>query len=499
MLIARRYSPEMAAARELRDELSPLLERCGITAERVNDLLLAVSEAFTNIVRHGSPRPTFISVTLVREDAILRLTLEDDGGFFDAFETRLAAAADPASTPLAEGGMGLGLIAQLVSATDYRRCGSVNRLSFSEPVAARRLPAVVLVDDDAVTRTLARGYLQDDYAIREYDDAETALAAIAADPPDLIISDIGMPKMDGIEMRTRLQRDETTALIPFIFLTGLDSDQVEEQASALEIDDFLTKPITRRRLVNSADRILRRSRQLKEALQSSVDRRITASLRPRLPRSAGPWSLDVLEQAVSPGGGDIVLYRSDEDWISLILLDVMGHGVPAKIFAFAYAGFVQSLLADDRLARHPDALIGELSRRIGDDGRFDETIVTCVAACLTHDGQATLAVGGHPRPLLRRGESSWRPVPVDGAMPGLGGPPPTPRTVAMEPGDALLLVSDGLGEALSRSHPETALVEMLNAGGTPDDRLLTRLDTATADAGDDRTAVLLRFGEPATR
>lgn len=493
MLTEYRYAPDLVAVRQVRDDMTAMLASLGLADQRANDLLLAISEAFTNIVRHGTPAPFYINLRVSTQVSTLQFVLEDDGGYFDGFHSAIANAADPSMSPLAEGGMGLGLIVQLVGGIDYQRVGEINRLTFSEPVEATRRPGLVLVDDDPVIRALARSYLQDSYAIRDFDDAEHALQAIASDPPDLIISDIGMPKMDGLELRAHLQRDHTTAMIPFIFLTGLQEDSVEERASALEIDDFLEKPITKKRLVNAAERVLRRSRKLREALQSSVDRRITDSLRSPLPSRAGPWSIGLLDQAASPGGGDMVIHRQGQGWTSLILLDVMGHGVPAKIFAFAYAGYVQSLLADDRLAQNPDKLIGALSCRVADDGRFDETIVTCVAVCLGDDGTAVLAVGGHPRPLLHRYGQPWRPVPVTGPLPGIGGPPPSTKTVSIEAGDALLLVSDGLGETLSLEHPETALIASLNSTGPADETLLQHLATATDGAADDRTAVLLRF------
>ena len=493
MLMDRTYRPDLAESRQVRDDLVAALAPLELTDQRVNDLLLAISEAFTNVVRHGSPPPTRVSIRIRTMPGELCFEISDDGGHFDGFDAAVAAASDPSLSPLAEGGMGLGLITQLVGSLEYRRVDTENTLSFREALIASRYPTVVLVDDDPVLRKLARSYLEDLYRISDFGEATEALAAIAANPPDLIISDINMPIMDGLELRRRLQGDAVTALVPFVFLTGLRDETVEERASELEIDDFLEKPISKRRLRNAADRVLRRSRHLREMLQSSIDRRITDSLRCPMPAQAGAWRIDTLDDAASPGGGDFAMHRCGSGWTTVLLLDVMGHGVPAKIFAFAYAGYVQSLLADDRLATRPDALIDALSARIATDDRLQETIVTCAAAHLADDGTATLAVGGHPRPLLHRDGESWRPIPVSGPMPGLGGPPPQARTVQIEDGDAILLVTDGIGESLSREHPESALIDILDTVRHVDGEMLTVLDQATRSASDDRSAVLLRF------
>jgi serine/threonine-protein kinase RsbW len=499
MLMDTTYAPDLAAGRALRADLTATLALLEIGEQRANDLLLVLSELFTNIVRHGTPAPTRIRVTLRQGDGALTVALEDDGGHFDGFQSALCAASDPAISPLTEGGMGLGLIANLVGSVHYARQDGVNRLSFDEPLAVRRRPTVALIDDDPVPRTIAASFLDAGYQVNQFGDAEDALTSIRINPPDLIISDIAMPGMDGLELRRRLQDDDRTALIPFVFLTGLNDESLEERASTLEIDDFLEKPVSKTRLRNAADRVLRRSRGLREMLQSSVDRRITDALRSPLPSRAGPWAISALEQSATPGGGDLVLHRRGPDWTTVLVLDVMGHGVTAKIFAFAYAGYVQSLLADDATARRPEALIDALSARIAVDDRLAETIVTCAAVHLDDGGTGTVAVGGHPRPLIHRSGLSWRPVPVSGGMPGLCREPRQPRAISMEPGDALMIVTDGLGEALSFEHPETALLRALETAGPVDGALLTRLDQLTHSGGDDRTAVLLRYAPDETQ
>jgi len=492
MLIDKPYAATLAASRDLRTDLCAALTARELAEQRVNDLLLAVTELFTNIVRHGDPVASAVTLRVTEADQGLEVALEDDGGHFDGLQAALSNAGDPASEPLSEGGMGLGLIAMLIGSVSYTRHGGRNRLAFVEPVPKRRGPTVAVIDDDTVSRTLAASFLKDGYHVQTFGDAREALAAIKQDPPDLIISDIAMPEMDGLELRGELRRDDRTALIPFVFLTGLNDESLEERASSLEIDDFLEKPVSKTRLRNAADRVLRRSRGLREMLQSSVDRRITDALRTPVPDRSGPWSIAGLEQAVTPGGGDLVLHRRGDGWTTLLVLDVMGHGVSAKIFAFAYAGYVQSLLNDDATATRPDALVQALSERIAADDRFAETIVTCAVAHLRDDGAATLAVAGHPRPLLGRVGTPWRPVPISGGMPGLSLEPPEVRTVILERGDALLLVTDGLGESLSFDHPETALLEVLEGARQRGDAPLPVLAAATRHATDDRTAILVR-------
>lgn len=495
----RTYSADLAACRLARDDLAAALADLPLACNRRNDLLLVASEVLTNVVRHGAPAASMLRVTLDAKGSSLTLGLADDGGYFDGFGAALADDTVELPEILDEGGMGLSLIAHLVTSASYDRVGNGNRLTITEPLAVPAKPRVVVIDDDLVVSALVRGYLAADYDVTCFHDPHSALAHLSGTTPDLIISDIGMPEIDGLELRRRLQADPTTALVPFIFLTGVRDEAVESIASELDIDDFLEKPISPARLRNTATRVLRRSRGLRESMQASVDRRVTDALKSPLPNRLGPWRLTVLDAPATPGGGDLVMHASGEGWSTVMMLDVMGHGVAAKIFAYAYAGYLQSLLGDPAIACRPERLVHALSERIMGDVRLGETIVTCVAATLRDGGTVTLASGGHPRPYLHRHGHGWRIVPISGDLPGLGTPAPATKTLTLDRGDALLLVTDGLGEALSKDTPEPALLEALSGIDPERGDALETLEALTRNdptPEDDRTAILVTFAPP---
>lgn len=72
---------------------------------------------------------------------------------------------------------------------------------------------------------------------------EEALRMALADPPEIILLDVAMPKMDGFEACRRLRATAATATIPILFVTALDSDADKEQGIQAGADDFLNKPI----------------------------------------------------------------------------------------------------------------------------------------------------------------------------------------------------------------------------------------------------------------
>jgi adenylate cyclase len=103
---------------------------------------------------------------------------------------------------------------------------------------------VLVVDDDPQNAELLEAYLtrMADYEVAIARDGQEALERVGAEPPDLILLDIMMPRMDGYEVCTRLKKDPSTQFIPIVMVTALRG--TEERIQALEVgaDDFLSKP-----------------------------------------------------------------------------------------------------------------------------------------------------------------------------------------------------------------------------------------------------------------
>ena len=84
--------------------------------------------------------------------------------------------------------------------------------------------------------------------------------ALLANPPDLIISDVNMPFLDGFELLSLLRSDESTASIPVILLSGRSDVDTITKAVDLGAADFLTKPVTHDQLLESVQFCLTRAK-----------------------------------------------------------------------------------------------------------------------------------------------------------------------------------------------------------------------------------------------
>ncbi|MFY9642357.1 MAG: response regulator transcription factor [Rhodomicrobium sp.] len=133
------------------------------------------------------------------------------------------------------------------------------------------MPTIALVDDDRNILTSLRMLLEaEGYKILAYTDGVSAYDGISADPPDLAILDIKMPRMDGMELLRRLRQKSE---MPVIFLTSKDDEIDELFGLKMGADDFIRKPFSQRLVVERVRAILRRS-QPREASAVQEDAKI---------------------------------------------------------------------------------------------------------------------------------------------------------------------------------------------------------------------------------
>jgi type IV pilus assembly protein PilB len=124
-------------------------------------------------------------------------------------------------------------------------------------------PARILVVDDSPTMVHVISYfLQlEGYTVESANDGEAGLAAVRRAAPDLIVSDVDMPRMNGFEMVRALRADPVTAAIPVLMLTARTSVENETEGLATGADDYVAKPVEPRRLGARVRTLLARVRR----------------------------------------------------------------------------------------------------------------------------------------------------------------------------------------------------------------------------------------------
>lgn len=122
---------------------------------------------------------------------------------------------------------------------------------------------ILIVDDDTALRTALIRYLEKrSYSVRQAASGLEGLAQFEEDQPDLVVSDVIMPEMDGLEFCRRLRSLRTGQLVPFIFLSSRSEVDDRVQGHLIGADDYLIKPFEPRELLAKIEAQLERSRRM---------------------------------------------------------------------------------------------------------------------------------------------------------------------------------------------------------------------------------------------
>ncbi len=141
-------------------------------------------------------------------------------------------------------------------------------------LSADSRPRILLADDNADMREYLRKLLSSTCDVQTVGDGEAALAAIRANPPDLVLTDVMMPKLDGFALLKKLRSQEDTAAVPVIMLSARAGEESRVEGLTVGADDYLTKPFSARELLARVRSHLRMARTRREA--SALERKLTA-------------------------------------------------------------------------------------------------------------------------------------------------------------------------------------------------------------------------------
>lgn len=124
-------------------------------------------------------------------------------------------------------------------------------------MSSKPIPKIALVDDDRnIVTSVSLALEAEGFEVLTYYDGEEGLNGILANHPDLVVLDVKMPRMEGMELLSKLR--ETTD-VPAIFLTSKDDEVDQVLGLRLGADDYITKPFSQRLLIERIRTVLRRN------------------------------------------------------------------------------------------------------------------------------------------------------------------------------------------------------------------------------------------------
>lgn len=132
-------------------------------------------------------------------------------------------------------------------------------------------PTVLVIDDNTDIRQYERTILQDEYIVLEAADGKEGLAVALKEVPDLVICDVMMPVMDGLEFTKQLKTNTATSHIPVIMLTAKNLEEHRAEGYEHGADSYITKPFHSKVLLARIENLLRQRQLLKNLYQGTKE------------------------------------------------------------------------------------------------------------------------------------------------------------------------------------------------------------------------------------
>jgi two-component system, sensor histidine kinase ChiS len=322
---------------------------------------------------------------------------------------------------------------------------------------------VLVIDDDPVMARLTGTLLKHGgYDVDLSADATAGIAQAQMAPPDVILLDIEMPGLDGIEACRRLRSIACLKRVPVMFFSAGAKDRFIKTGFQAGAQDYLEKPFTGVELlarVANLTRLARYEQSLRDTAQELKLKNDLMSMELEAARRVQgallPSSLDlhpslrcaVLYEPVVGVGGDLYdLSLASDGVIRFLVADVSGHGVFAALLAaFFKMGYQVYSDRESGPARVLGAIHREMCRSL-ESSHF----VTALTGWLDpQTGALRYASAGHVPGLLRRasGTGVERLMPTGPVVGILEESTFDEAQTLLRPGDALLLLTDGILEA----------------------------------------------------
>lgn len=309
--------------------------------------------------------------------------------------------------------------------------------------------SILVVEDEHTLRRLLEYRLGKQYDVRTAANGEEALERVAEGAPDLIISDIMMPRMDGFALQAALQQQHHTRAIPFIFLTAKADDNSRLKGMRTGVDDYITKPFDIEQLLSRIERLLERTKLYQTQLDARIGKDFSQKLMPKKLPAVGGYRLFFHNSPREDGGGDLFDWTESRPGCYLFTIgDVMGKGLQAKFYAFSFLSYVRGTLhVMLQSEKSPARLMERVNHVLMQDEFMDETFASLLLfEWNSIEHTLTYSNAGHCRPVLIT-PSGAEVVQYSDIILGLD---PEAQfkdtTIHIPPGGSLIVYTDGLME-----------------------------------------------------
>jgi sigma-B regulation protein RsbU (phosphoserine phosphatase) len=340
----------------------------------------------------------------------------------------------------------------------------------------RRSHTILIVDDDEmVRRAIATMLTAQGYAVRNAADGSAALEELAREQPSLVLCDLRMPRLDGLQLLAEVRA--THPALPVIVMSG--AGLLDDAIRALQLGawDYVEKPIpAAAALGHTVARALERAALLETTARQQVrleeiNRELAASLQLLADEEAAGRELQLrmlpadhlrfgafeITRELAPSAflsGDFIdAFRIDAHHFGFYLADVAGHGVSSALVAVSLRTVVERLVTEatrsgDDVIRHPARLLARLNAEMS-LARLEKHLTMFYGVIDERDATLTYANAGQfPWPIVFDGEAVTVLATPSTPIGLTASAHYTEQQLALAPGATLAAFSDGLFEIL---------------------------------------------------
>ncbi|MCE0483569.1 MAG: SpoIIE family protein phosphatase [Methylacidiphilales bacterium] len=321
---------------------------------------------------------------------------------------------------------------------------------------------LLIVDHDRLSRDiLSRNLQREGYTVEIEPDGNHALARLGEGNFDMVLWEVELPGLKGLEMLKRVKSDSALRHLPIVLLSEQKDTDTVIRCIEAGADDYLPKPfnpallkarirgcLERKNLRDQEQRLLATIKTQQDRLDAELAEaaEYLRSLLP--PPTAEPLAIDWRFIPSSEVGGDAFGYHwIDDDHFAVYLLDVCGHGVGAALLSVTVLNVLRSGALQGTDPRLPDAVLGAVNRAFPMEEQHDRYFTLWYGVYQRSTRKMTYGSGGHPPALLLPPAGEPTKLAAKGMM--IGGMPNSryvTQSCEIPPGSRFFLFCDGAYE-----------------------------------------------------
>jgi len=366
---------------------------------------------------------------------------------------------------------------------------------------------ILLVDDDTLfLKLMVQVFKKSGFECQTADSAEDAITLLdKKNPPDIILSDYHMGRMNGLQFRRHLMEDDVLKNVPFLFLTFFSDSDLMIQGLDLQAIDYVLKNTPPNVIVSKVNNILFAVDKQRELSQQEVKKAAASlnikSIPANVPVTKG-FKIDFWHRTFDdiPGGDFIDFIRVDERYTFVVLGDVMGKKWKAWFFTFGFLSYIRSAIRF--AAYNGEYSTAKILQQVNKIICFDDVLADILSSIslllIDSETGAVTYSGAGDLPLLhyKHAQSKFSTISSSGLLLGLFSDGVyNQQEILMEANDQLFIFTDGMidfadagGKKSDYNHFAAEMLEKLQAKDTFTD-IKSHFDALLANQIDDQSVI----------